>query len=157
MKKIPLTQGKFALVDDGDFEFLNEFNWKLVSDGYAARNERIAGKIKTIYIHRIVNKTPKGMQTDHINGDRLDCQKPNLRNCTNSQNQMNSPKKLTKRSTSKYKGVCKAWKRELWRVQVNTEKNKTQHIGYYKTEIEAARAYDEAAGRYFGEFAWTNF
>ncbi len=104
MKKIPLTQGKFALVDDEDFEYLNQWKWKFLS-GYAARKK---GK-KTIYMHRLVNNTLDNKSTDHINMNKSDNRKENLRSSTSSQNKFNRD---SMGGSSKYKGVSWNKKRE---------------------------------------------
>jgi len=158
MKKIKLTKNKFALVDDEDFEYLDRWKWRFTSKGYAARSQRIGprveGKQKTIYMHRIVNQTPIGHETDHHNGNRLDNQKSNLRPCTRSQNRMNSDKRAS--CTSKYKGV--SWKKQdsIWVAQVKVN-GLRKHIGYFCSERLAAQAYDSAAIKYYGEFARLNF
>ncbi len=89
MKKITLPQGIFAIVDDGDFEWLNQWRWSLAS-GYARRcTRKTEGHRRWVLMHRVINKTPHGMETDHINGDRLDNQKSNLRTVDKSKNGMN--------------------------------------------------------------------
>ena len=87
MKEIKLTQDKVALVDDEDYKWLNEFKWYCAA-GYAARNSpKINGKQSiNIFMHREINNTPKGMDTDHISHNRLDNRKVNLRTCTCSEN-----------------------------------------------------------------------
>lgn len=157
MKKISLSQGRFALIDAEDFEFLNQWEW-CYSRGYALRNEYIGmidgkQKAKRIPMHRLVNKTPDDLQTDHINGDKLDNRKCNLRSCTSSQNHMN--KKSPKNSTSKYKGVHWYKKGKKWKSEIRINK-KGQYLGYFKSEIEAAKAYNKAAIELFGEFAKLN-
>lgn len=92
MKQIPLTQGKFALVDDEDFEQLNKWSWKLSTNGYAIRcpsngkNENGGYKYTTVRMHRVVMKTPRHLEADHINANRLDNRKSNLRNITKREN-----------------------------------------------------------------------
>ena len=91
MKYILLTNSTLkAIIDDDDFEVVSRSRWNLnLAKGYAYRAIRVNGKICTVYMHRLVAKTPIGMQTDHINRDRLDNRKENLRICTNQENQMN--------------------------------------------------------------------
>ena len=159
MKRIPLTQGKFALVDDSDFEYLNQWKWH-ICNGYAARREYLGGGYRKditnyILMHRLINKTPNGFHTDHIDGNRLNNRKKNLRTASCSQNVMNQYREKTKNKTSIYKGVNFCKRDGNWRVQLNI-KGKNTHIGYYKTEIEAAKSYNIAVKKYRGIFARLN-
>lgn len=99
MKKIKLTHNQFALVDNEDYDFLSQFNWHINKLGYAASQK----DNKKYYMHRLVNKTPIGMDTDHINRDRLDNRKVNLRTATRTENAINRGK--NKNNTSGFKGV----------------------------------------------------
>ena len=147
MKYIVLSQGKEAIVDDEDYDLISSHKWSF--DGnYAIRMVRLDGKQRCVLMHRVLNNTPKGKHTDHINGDKLDNRRENLRVCTSSQNHMN---KISKRGTSKYKGVYKEKRRKGWIVRI-----KRIYIGEFSCEIEAAKAYNEAAIREFGEFARLN-
>ncbi len=155
MRRIKLTQGKYALVDDWNYEWLNKWKWFYGGRGYAVRNaSTIGGKQKQIFMHRLIMNTPEGMDTDHEDGDGCNNQEYNLRECTHAQNQMNM--KSQKNSTSKYKGVCWHIKRKRWRVQIKLN-YKNIHIGYFTCEKEAAKAYDKKAKELFGEFARLNF
>ena len=126
MKKIKLTKGKFALVDNEDFEYLNQWKWHLCRD-YAIRRQYFKGdkiyarKVKIIWMHRLIINTPPGMETDHINGNGLDNQKNNLRIVTKSQNQHN--RKLSKQNTSGFTGVfwMKESKKWMARTYINGE------------------------------------
>lgn len=156
-KEIPLTQGKVALVDDEDHEWLSQWRWQYNKRaGYAQRSEMYRDGTGTSFsMHAVIMNTPKGMHTDHIDGNRLNNQRSNLRVCTCAQNLHNS-KKTNKSCHSQYKGVT-------WRIQDNkwwariTFNCKSISIGLFKTELDAARAYDRAAREYFGEFARLNF
>jgi hypothetical protein len=157
MKKIELTQGKFAIVDDGDFEKLNKYKWHVHKSGYrfyAERNERRGFGRITAKMHREITNAPNDMYVDHIDGDGLNNTRSNLRVCTNAQNQYNSRKPSN--NTSGFKGVSwhKRNKKWLARIKVN---NKQNNLGYFDSLIEAAQAYDEAAKRYYGTFANLNF
>lgn len=157
MKTIPLTRGKFALVDDEDYEVLNQSKWCLDSNGYAARCIWEDQKRKRIYMHRVVVKAPKGMFTDHINGDRTDNQKANLRIVTHHQNNFNRRK--FPRWTSRYKGVMhksKSARGKLWVSSIKFKK-KTRRIGAFDIEHHAALAYDLWAKHLYGKLARTNF
>ena len=105
MKKIELTQGKFALVDDEDFEWLNQWKWYANHLGYTwyvVRSVRYDNEVKAILMHRSILNAKIGEEIDHINHNGLDNRKKNLRICTRSQNNMNRNKL---RGTYKYKGV----------------------------------------------------
>lgn len=157
VKKVQLTQGKFALVDDEDYEKINRFKWHYAA-GYARRNVRLNnGKRKIIFMHRIIAETPDGLYCDHINGDTLDNRKSNLRNVTKQQNNWNAKKKT--KATSKYKGVY-FFKRDKdqigkWGARIQVD-GKLIRLGYFSSEIEAALAYNRAAKKYFGEYAVLN-
>ena len=153
MKKIKLTQGKYAMVDDSDYEALRKHRWYFCC-GYAARNALCSdGKRKNVYMHRVIAKTPKGMETDHINRDTLDNRSVNLRVCTSSQNKMNTAKHA--HNTSGYKGVHFHKKNKVWVVQLRkTEKHR--NLGGFEPTKKAAIAYNEAAKEHFGEFANLN-
>ena len=109
MKHIPLTQGKFALVDDDDFERLNQRKWHVMKWGntWCAGRQSLKreGKKKTIYMHREILGLGSGrdIQVDHINHNGLDNRRCNLRPCTCQQNQWNYTKASNK--SSRYKGV----------------------------------------------------
>lgn len=160
MKEIELTKGYKAIVDDEDFEYLNQFSWhtRIVKNTqYAKRTIRFP-KATTINMHREIMNCPLNMMVDHINGNGLDNRKENLRICTRSNNLMNSSKPKSK-ATSQYKGVHKLklknpnWK--CWRSEIRLNK-KAIYVGLFNTEKEAALAYNEAAKKYFGEYAKLN-
>jgi hypothetical protein len=154
MKEIPLSGrrgvGKFALVDDEDYEQLIKQSWSLSRWGYAAGSR---GKVH-ILMHRVIINAPVDMDVDHKNGDRLDNRKENLRLCTDSQNLRNARKSSNR--SSNLKGVSKRRGLELFRTNVYVE-GKGVHIGYFKDEHYAALAYDLWAVDIAGEFARTNF
>lgn len=158
-KTIPLTRGTTAIVDDEDFAWLSRWKWHCNAQGYAvrtvARSERVGGVTKKIRMHRELISVPVGFEVDHINGDRLDNRKCNLRVCTRLENQRNQrPSKVGK--SSRYKGVFWHRQRNKWSAQISM-RDKSTHIGVFATEEEAAWAYDDAARYYFGEFACLNF
>jgi hypothetical protein len=150
MKEIKLTQGKVALVDDEDFEYLNQWKWHAHKDRlnywYAIRT--VSGK--RIPMHRQIMNTPKDRQVDHIDHNGLNNQRSNLRNCTRSQNQMNR-KAFGK---SKYIGVNFKSNKIVAQIHVHGKK---YHLGYFNTEEAAAIARDIASKKYYGEFANLNF
>lgn len=155
-KELPLTQGKVALVDDEDYERLKHFKWSVLRkpDRYYARRNIKRPQRGGIYLHREIMNAPPGMQVDHINGDGLDCRRANMRLATNAENGQNRIKRV--HNTSGFKGVRLDKRRKKWsaRIWVN---NKEIHLGMFEIIEEAARAYDEAARKYHGEFARTNF
>ena len=153
MKTIELTQNKFALVDDGDYYFYSNWNWQY-ANGYAIRFERHGKTRKTIYLHREILNSPMNLDVDHINRNRLDSRRGNLRIATRSNNMANSPK--PKNNTSGYKGVVWRKRKEKWEVKI-TYNYKKFYLGEFKCLEDAAKAYDKAAIINFGEFATLNF
>lgn len=153
MKEIQLTQGKVALVDDDDFEWLNQWKWRISKRGYAYRVEskKIGGK--SIYMHVQITNRPIGMNTDHINGIRLDNQRKNLRICTPAQNSKNHNKQQN--NTSGYKGVYWDKKNNKWKAQIKNS-GKQISLGRYENILDAAMAYNNAAIKYYGDFARPN-
>ena len=156
MAEIKLTKGKYALVDDADFEWLNQWKWHLVFGKYAAHrlppDERYAHG-KYIYMHRLIMDTPDNMDTDHINGDGLDNRRSNLRTCTTSQNLMNRMGS----SITGYKGVAPQGAKFTARYcgRANGKTN-TKYLGLFDTALLAAKAYDDYVYNLFGEFAYLN-
>lgn len=159
MKKIPLTQGRVALVDDEDFERLNKYKWCTFKTRYggfvAVRNTpKVNGKRGLIYMHRQIMGAPDGMDVDHRKNNTLDNQKHNLRICTRTQNLRNSLPR--KNCSSEFKGVSWHKSTKKWRAYINSG-GKQQNLGVFGQEESAARAYDKKAVELFGEFAHLNF
>jgi len=148
-KRIPLTEGYYALVDAADYETLSQYNWRFYN-GYAARQQ---GR-KTIYMHRQIAEPPDGMMVDHANRNKLDNRRSNLRVCTRRENILNQAGKQTSRS--RFKGVeyRKGSDKCFARIRVG---GKRLWLGSFDDEAEAARAYDRAAVEHLGEFAHLNF
>ena len=166
MKKIPLTKGQVAIVDDEDFEYLSQFKWHFKKGrckkiGYAARCEylgKVDGRYKqiTILMHKeIMNSFDH--EIDHRDGDGLNNQKFNLRPATSSQNAMNRTKQRFNNgpTSSKYKGVYWHSRDKHWVARITVDR-RVIPIGIFCTEIDAAMAHDEAALKYHGEFAKIN-
>lgn len=164
MKEISLTQEFVTQVDDWNYDFLNQWNWYVTYNNngipYVARNDsrknNMQGKQKRIYMHRVIMKTPKHLQCDHIHIDApnntLNNQEENLRNATRSQNRINSNAK----STTGYRGVSfnKLNNKYQCRITIN---RKEKHLGYFDNPIIAAQKYDRYALKYHGEYAVLNF
>jgi len=136
MKKIKLTQDKFAVVDDEWFDYINQYKWCYYNGGYAARQIQKDRIKTTIYMHRQIANTPIGMDTDHINGDKLDNRGENLRVVDHKTN-LNAYMKLDKRNKSGYRGVS-SYKGNKWRARVG----RGGYLGIYDTPEEAAEAID---------------
>jgi len=154
MKKIRLKKtNKYAIIDDLLYDEFSKYTWYLSGIGYASRSvwNPKTKKGKTIYMHRIVANTPVGKQTDHINLNKLDNRKENLRTCTRKQNSGNIP--LSKHNTSGLKGV--GFHHKKWRAFISN-KNKHIHLGYFSTKELAVEAYNTKALELFGEFALLN-
>ncbi len=156
MKQIKLTQGKVAIVDDEDFEELSKYKWwarKSRGAWYAMRATYLDGQ-HTLLMHRAIMNAQKGQMLDHKNGNGLDNRHSNLRFCTHSQNQHNQRRR--RNGTSRYKGVHWHAHTQKWFSQIRLN-NTSYYIGVYKSEIDAAKAYDAKAKELFGRFACTNF
>lgn len=156
MKEIELTKGKFTLVDDDDFEKISQYKWyvtKKRDNYYAYRDQMINKKKYHIPLHRFLLNVPENMEVDHINRNGLDNRRENLRVCTQGQNNANRLK--YKNNTSGYKGVFWHIKNKYWRTQIVINK-KAIHIGVFQDKVDAAKAYNQAALKYFGDFANLN-
>lgn len=156
MRTIELTQGKEVKVDKEDYDVLSKFNWSYTSpDGYAVRKgRRNTDEPRTVHMHRVIMKAKPEQQLDHINGDKLDNRKANLRFATTQENSFNR-KKPDVDCTSQYKGVLKRKKAKSWEARIKFN-DRALHLGSYRNEIEGAMAYNEAAKIMFGEFARLN-
>lgn len=151
-KQIPLTQGQFAIVDDEDFERLNQHKWYF-NQGYAVHCVGKRPNYKQILMHREIMKPLPGFQIDHINHKKLDNRRINLRICNNSENSRN--RAHLQKSSSKYKGVTWHKKDKRWIAQIKIC-GKQKRIGAFKDEAKAARAYNKKAIELFGKFARLN-
>lgn len=146
-KLVPLTQGKFAIVDNEDFDRVKSINWSVNKGGYAISTRKGL-------MHRFIMNPSKDRIIDHKDRNTLNNRKENLRICGMSENSMNSISKVNSKSI--YKGVYWIESRNKWKSLI-TLNQKTFYIGYFKSEIKAAKAYDKRAIQLFGEFALLNF
>jgi hypothetical protein len=160
VKEIKLSQtgknkGKYvALVDDWNYEWLNQWKWTALKNEkryYVQRNIRINDRHTVLKMHRLIMNTPDYLEVDHIDGNGLNCQEYNMRNCTHRENTIN--RKPSGRS--KYLGVT-INKGGYILAQIK-EYGKVYNLGSFKTEELAALAYDKAAKKIHGEFANLNF
>lgn len=155
MKKIPLTQGKFALIDNEDFEKINQFKWtanKQVSGQYVAvRRFSINKKATYVRMHNFITGAPF---VDHADGDSLNNTRKNLRPCTPAQNNWNRSNNK-KPNSSKYKGVSFDKKSKKFAASIHLN-NKKIHLGFFKNEADAALAYNSEALKLFGKFSKLN-
>ena len=149
VKRMPLGDGVYAYVDGADFEWLNQWTWR-VHGGYAARHE----KRTVVFMHREIMKPPEGKIVDHVSGNKFDNTRANLRNITPQENQHNRRKQ--RGASSIYKGVTYYKAGRCWRAFLTCGKE-CYYLGQFDTEVEAARAYDYRAVEVFGEFARPNF
>lgn len=140
-----------SMVDDEDYDYLVQFSWSLDSKGYA--KHLFLPEFKNRKMHRLIMDAPSGVQVDHINGNKLDNRRSNLRLCNNSQNQMN--KGLQSNNTSGYKGVT--WRKDVnkWRAQIFFG-GKNFVLGNFENKKDAAKAYNQKALELHGEFAKLN-
>jgi len=146
--------GKFSLVDDEDFELAMQYTWHINTHGYAMANKQCRNKMTRFLLHRLVMRAPSDKMVDHINHDRLDNRKSNLRLCSRAENMANQ--RLLDANTSGYKGVCWETRTKKWKVQISVN-GITRHLGRFTDKIKAARHYDKHARLLKGEFALCNF
>ena len=136
MKEIQLTRNKVTVVDDEDYGFLSQFKW-CFSCGYAVGC--CNGKVCSM--HRVINKTPDGFETDHINRDRLDNRKCNLRTVRSQENKWNIT--IPRDNTSGFMGVSWHKVTKKWRACIRIN-GKQKHLGYFDDERKASDTYQDA-------------
>jgi len=160
MKIVHLTNSNSPVfVDDIDFERLNQNTWRLGSNGYAQRTDNLSnGGAICILMHRFVMNCGDGYEIDHLNRNKLDNQKHNLRICNHSQNVQRIPKGLMRKRqmSSRFKGVYFYKRYQKWCSRICIS-GQYLFLGLFDSESEAAKRYDIAAKKAHGEFAYTNF
>jgi hypothetical protein len=155
-----MAQPTYAIVDTDDYQRLSKYEWEArrsrKSPFYPTRQARNpkTGKYTLTYMHKEIIKVGEGLFTDHINHNTFDNRRANLRPATQTQNNRNR-RKFNLPTKSKYKGVY--WKQPIkkWVAQISVDK-KIIHLGCFKKQKAAAKAYDEAAQKYYGRFACLN-
>lgn len=135
-------------VDTEDLSKILKYKWHL-SKGYARATTRENGFCESIRMHRLIINAPKGVHVDHINGNKLDNRKENLRICDSQKNQGNS--KLRKDSTTGYKGVSFDKRKNKYHSRMRVQ-GSLIHIGYFESSLDAARAYNIAAEEWYGQY-----
>jgi hypothetical protein len=149
VRLIALSSGGYAWVDAGDYEWLNRYHWRL-SNGYPCRRD----KGRNVFMHRQIMEAPADKVVDHVDGNKCNARRSNLRICNRDENQYNQHKRRT--GLSRFKGVTFHKRMRKWKAHYRLN-HRLHHLGYFADEAEAARAYDYAAVAHFGEFAHVNF
>lgn len=158
-KTIPLVNGGHTLVDESDYERVAQHRWFRSENGYVRRQgwtgpQKKGGKHWCVWLHREINQTPDHLFTDHINGNKLDNRRCNLRTATKSDNGANRPKPDALSPASRFKGVVWHKATGLWMAHVTC---RSRHFAtYHKTPEQAALGYNELAKKFFGNFASIN-
>lgn len=151
--RVSMNRGFTMLVDEADWQQIKDRRWTARTGGRGTPKYYAYNNVTKTYLHTLLVQPSDGMLPDHINGDSLDNRRQNLREVTPSQNQWNRPKHGT--SSSRFKGVSWRARDKRWRAAICVH-GRSIWIGEFSDEEDAARAYDEAARTYHGEFAVTN-
>jgi hypothetical protein len=155
MSVIPLTRNQVAIVDDEVYAELIRWKWHCSSHGYAVRTPGGRKSREIIFMHRQIMKAPKGASVVFRDNNPLNCRKENLL-VGDAATVQQKKKRLPAKTSSKYKGVFRDKRRRSWFAQIKVA-GKAKYLGSYKDEEQAAHAYDDAAKRFFGAHAHTNF
>jgi len=156
-RRIPLVNSKkYAIVDAEDYYSLSKYTWWAFEKNGLYKALRLTKELSwkcPIFMHREIINAPKGKLVDHINLNGLDNRKVNLRLATVLQNNRNQ---RGQNKTSKYKGVYYNRQMKRWIAKIGRN-YRNIHLGCFKNELDAAKVYDAAAKKYYGEFAYLNF
>lgn len=156
-KRVPLTQGKYAIVDEEDYPYVIRFRWIARQRGNSGVFEAaatIAEGVGTVLLHRFILGDWPEVEIDHIDGDPLNNRRSNLRFCTRAQNARNQLKR--KNGSSDFKGVPWNKRNQKWQAHIRVD-GRLKALGYFNDPVAAAKVCDKAARRYFGTFANLNF
>ena len=140
-------------IDLADYPLVSKYTWGISSNGYVISYSLRRKTGKLIHLHRLLTDCPPNMKVDHINHNRLDNRRENLRVCTSQQNNLNVRKYA--KSTSKYKGVTYCKQLNKWRAKTK-HLGKTISLGYYDTEEEGALAYNKYMLEHHKDYAQLN-
>ena len=151
-KEISITRGQIVIVDEQDYEELSKYKWYLI-DGFAARTIKKDSKRTTIYMHRVIIDAPMGVSVYHVNHNKLDNRRENLHLVKGSARMHRRP---SVKHSSKYRGVYWCKDKRKWIAEIKVYKKQIR-LGRFEVEKDAAMAYDEAARKYYGSLARTNF
>ena len=149
-REIPLSQGKVAMVDDGDYNLVSVHTWHT----FRAHKSWYARSSQTIYMHRLIMAAPEGLEVAHIDGDGLNNRRDNLRLVTRMQNLANQ--RINTANTSGYRGVTWHKRRMQWMAQTK-HLGKHIHFGYHDNLVDAAVAYDKGMRAIHGPHCHSNF
>ena len=152
-KTITSSTKNIKFIVDGDSDLATQYKWYITPHGYAESTSSVDGKKIHLKLHRLIIGAKNGQQVDHINGNKLDNRKSNLRICTRSGNSANS--KIRRNSKTGYKGVHKQTRSGKYEAKI-MHNQKSIYISQFRTGLEAAMAYDNAALTLFGSFAKLN-
>jgi hypothetical protein len=142
MREILLRNGGVVIVDDADYEPMSRFSWNLSSGGYA-QHCLCDGPVRlTLLMNRLIVQPDEGLEVDHINRNRLDNRRCNLRAVTHAVNTKNNS--LSKRNKSGFRGVSLDKPSGRWKASIS-KGGKQFHLGYFDNKADAARAYDREA------------
>lgn len=156
MRTISLTKGKVALVDDADYARASQYKWHAVKrkrTWYPSRLINMGSKRHQLFLHAFLLEPMDGLQVDHRDGDGLNCTRANMRLCTPAENTRNRRRPVT--NTSGYKGVSWHKLRGKWIAWIGLN-GRNKYLGLFESKRSAAQAYNEAALKYYGEFACLN-
>ena len=141
-------------VDEVDYKMLLQKKWSISMNGYPTASWRVKSfpnKKKTIHAHKLIMGYKDGLDVDHIDGNKLNNQRSNLRFCSRSQNLMNRGK--NKNNGSGYKGVYWKQKSNKWCAQIGRIGGRKTYLGLFETVEEASLAYRDAAKKLHGQYA----